>query len=107
MLLYKMEYTFYEFLSEIIKWKKQIIFFLIKYYEIINYLKQLKQEKKIDTQLTKKYDLLSVQRYEKLIMSIIAEGNCVKYYAYNEKLFVHIEIVHMQSSEIILLITST
>jgi hypothetical protein len=83
-----MEFKFYEHLSEIFKVKKTntTTTFLnkIKYYKIFSNLKQLKQEKKTKTKLIKKYDVMTVQGNEKLIMPITEEGNYVKYYAYNE-----------------------
>jgi imidazoleglycerol phosphate synthase glutamine amidotransferase subunit HisH len=54
---------------------------------MINYLKQLKLEKKINSKLMKKYDVMTVFGDRKLIMQITAEGNCVKLYSYNEELF--------------------
>uniref|UniRef100_A0A2H8TQZ8 KRAB-A domain-containing protein 2 n=1 Tax=Melanaphis sacchari TaxID=742174 RepID=A0A2H8TQZ8_9HEMI len=88
-----MESRFYEHLNKVIETKKTNSTFISKskYYEIINDLKQLKLEKKTNSKLMKKYDVMTVQGEEKLIMPITAEGNCVKLYAFNEELF---EIVH-------------
>lgn len=57
-----METKFYEHLNKVIETKKTNTSFISKskYYEMINYLKQLKLEKKINTKLMKKYEVMTV-----------------------------------------------
>ncbi|XP_029348199.1 SCAN domain-containing protein 3-like [Acyrthosiphon pisum] len=70
-----MESKFNEHLKKVIETKKSNSTFICKskYDEIINYLKQLKLEKKINSKLMKKYDVMTVLGDEKLIMPITAE----------------------------------
>jgi len=58
---------FYEHLNKVIETKMTNSTFISKskYYEIINYLKQLKLEKKINSKLMKKYDVMTVLGDEK------------------------------------------
>lgn len=82
----KMESKCYKILNEIIKVKKTINTILkkINHYEVIDHLNQVKLEKKIDSKLTKKYGVIIALEDEKLIRSITAQGNYVKYYACNK-----------------------
>jgi len=92
-----MESKFNEHLKKVIETKKSNSTFICKskYDEIINYLKQLKLEKKINSKLMKKYDVMTVLGDEKIMMPITAEGNCVKLYAYNEELFNILHNTHL------------
>jgi len=92
-----MESKFYEHLNKVFETKKANSTFISesKYYEIINYSKQLKLEKKTNSKLKKKYYVMTVQGEKKLIMQITAEGNCVKLYAFNEELFKIVHDIHL------------
>jgi hypothetical protein len=72
-----MESKFFEHLNKVIETKKTNSTFISKpkYYEIINYLKQLKLEKKTNSKLIQKYDVMIVLGDEKLIIIIIYNNN--------------------------------
>ena len=67
-----MESKFNEHFKKVIETKKSNSTFICKskYDEIINYLKQLKLEKKKKSKLMKKYDVMTLLGDEKLIMPI-------------------------------------